>query len=252
MVAPPIESDDELQRLYEWIDGVQLSRPKRNISRDFSDGVLFAECVKHFFPSTVDLHCISSANNQKDKLYNWKFLNEKVLKKLSYTVHQTDIDEVTKSSPGAIERVLKVLRDKVILNQRGQLKVQRSSGVPHIEGRAPLHMEAPATLIQRSRNVVASKDPEPSRTPGREGMIQGLLNGPAAGTPPSKPAREKIQRAEVEVENELLLEKEQTIEELREMIVIMSEKIKKLDQLVKIKDQKIETMQQKLQKNGIR
>ena len=32
-----------MQELYKWIDSVQLSRPKRNISRDFSDGVLVAE-----------------------------------------------------------------------------------------------------------------------------------------------------------------------------------------------------------------
>lgn len=28
----------ELQELYSWIDGIPLSRPKRNIARDFSDG----------------------------------------------------------------------------------------------------------------------------------------------------------------------------------------------------------------------
>ena len=32
--------DEELQRIYQWVDEVPLSRPKRNIARDFSDGVL--------------------------------------------------------------------------------------------------------------------------------------------------------------------------------------------------------------------
>lgn len=33
------ELDDEtLQVLYTWIDEIPLSRPKRNIARDFSDG----------------------------------------------------------------------------------------------------------------------------------------------------------------------------------------------------------------------
>ena len=32
--------DDDLQLLYTWIDEVPLTRPKRNISRDFADGVL--------------------------------------------------------------------------------------------------------------------------------------------------------------------------------------------------------------------
>ncbi len=31
-------SDAELQELYTWVDKVPLSRPKRNIARDFSDG----------------------------------------------------------------------------------------------------------------------------------------------------------------------------------------------------------------------
>lgn len=33
--------EDSLQELYTWIDEIPLSRPKRNISRDFSDGGRF-------------------------------------------------------------------------------------------------------------------------------------------------------------------------------------------------------------------
>jgi hypothetical protein len=33
-----IKEDNELMYIYEWVDSVQLSRPKKNISRDFSDG----------------------------------------------------------------------------------------------------------------------------------------------------------------------------------------------------------------------
>lgn len=31
-------SEEELQELYAWIDKIPLSRPKRHITRDFSDG----------------------------------------------------------------------------------------------------------------------------------------------------------------------------------------------------------------------
>ena len=45
-VADPEEaydlSDEELQQVYTWVDSLTLSRPKRNIHRDFSDGVLLA------------------------------------------------------------------------------------------------------------------------------------------------------------------------------------------------------------------
>lgn len=38
MSLPPALDDEELQKIYVWVDSVPLSRPKRNISRDFSDG----------------------------------------------------------------------------------------------------------------------------------------------------------------------------------------------------------------------
>lgn len=34
--------EDSLQELYTWIDEIPLSRPKKNITRDFSDGGKFA------------------------------------------------------------------------------------------------------------------------------------------------------------------------------------------------------------------
>ena len=33
-------NDEQLRALYAWIDAIPLSRPKRNIARDFSDGVI--------------------------------------------------------------------------------------------------------------------------------------------------------------------------------------------------------------------
>jgi len=45
------------------VDDVPLSRAKRNIARDFSDGVLVAEVVKHFLPKEVDLHNYSQAHS---------------------------------------------------------------------------------------------------------------------------------------------------------------------------------------------
>ena len=31
-------NDEQLQSVYVWVDSIPLSRPKRNIGRDFSDG----------------------------------------------------------------------------------------------------------------------------------------------------------------------------------------------------------------------
>lgn len=31
-------TEDQMQAIYNWVDEIPLSRPKRNIARDFSDG----------------------------------------------------------------------------------------------------------------------------------------------------------------------------------------------------------------------
>jgi len=31
-------SEEEMQQIYNWVDEIPLSRPKRNIARDFADG----------------------------------------------------------------------------------------------------------------------------------------------------------------------------------------------------------------------
>jgi len=33
--------DEQLERVYAWVDGIALSRPKKNITRDFSDAGLY-------------------------------------------------------------------------------------------------------------------------------------------------------------------------------------------------------------------
>lgn len=96
-------SEEELQALYCWIDEIPLSRQKKNITRDFSDGgripvirvyninskaiisvtlfpseVLTAEIVHHFLPHLVELHNYSPANSSLQKMENWKTLNSKM------------------------------------------------------------------------------------------------------------------------------------------------------------------------------
>lgn len=42
----PELSETELNEIFNWIDGITLTRVKKNIARDFSDGVLTAEVIK--------------------------------------------------------------------------------------------------------------------------------------------------------------------------------------------------------------
>ena len=43
-MSQPLD-DETTKGLLIWIDGIELSRPKKNINRDFADGVLIAELV---------------------------------------------------------------------------------------------------------------------------------------------------------------------------------------------------------------
>lgn len=56
-------SEEEMQEVYNWVDEIPLSRPKKNIARDFSDCVLIAEVIKHFLPQLVELHNYSNAHS---------------------------------------------------------------------------------------------------------------------------------------------------------------------------------------------
>jgi hypothetical protein len=70
-------AEEDLKEVYNWVDEIPLSRPKRNIARDFSDGVLTAEIVAYYFPKLVDLHNYSAASSVTQKTYNWNTLNRK-------------------------------------------------------------------------------------------------------------------------------------------------------------------------------
>ncbi|XP_040480658.1 uncharacterized protein LOC103658539 isoform X12 [Ursus maritimus] len=110
--SPPLPSG-ALRGLCAWLDGLPLSRPKRHLARDFSDGVMLAEIVKHFYPRLVDLHNYVPTCNTDQKLSNWSVLNRKVFHKLRLWVSETEIQKVVANTPGAIEPILLALREKV-------------------------------------------------------------------------------------------------------------------------------------------
>ncbi|CAK80648.1 unnamed protein product (macronuclear) [Paramecium tetraurelia] len=109
----PTLTEQEVNDIYTWVDIIPLSRPKKNIGRDFADGVLMAEIVHHYFPKLVELHNYSQANSTQTKQYNWSTLNTKVLKKLGFQLAQKDIDSVIQVEDRAIERVLKIVQEKI-------------------------------------------------------------------------------------------------------------------------------------------
>ena len=94
--------------VYNWIDEIPLSRPKKSIGRDFADGVLMAEVIHFYFPKMVELHNYSQANGKTKKLYNWNTLNLKIFKKLGIQISKSDIEAVVMAAPDKIEKILKM------------------------------------------------------------------------------------------------------------------------------------------------
>jgi hypothetical protein len=202
MTGAPL-SEEDLHSLYLWVDDIPLSRPKRNIARDFSDGYCVAEIMKHFFPAIVELHNFPPANSTRQKLDNWETLNAKVFRKLHFDVSQEEIKEITAAVPGAIERFLKALQTKIT-----QIK-QKQANQPSVSAR---------------------------RTDSARGSsARDYVPGRGAGGRSAHPSAE-----------ELLREKDQTIQELRESIVILTEKVSKLEEIIRVKDQKITAFEQRL------
>lgn len=122
-------SEDDLHALYLWVDDVPLSRPKRNISRDFADGVCVAEIVKYYFPRLVELHNYTSSSNARQKHDNWETLNTKVFRRLHFEVPQTEIRDIMAAVPGAIEHFLKALQTKILqIKQKQEDDDTRNNG----------------------------------------------------------------------------------------------------------------------------
>ena len=105
--------ENDLMYIYEWVDSIQLSRPKKNIARDFCDCVLVAEIIKHYLPRLVDLHNYPSASSTMQKTTNWNTLNTKVLKKIGVKMSKQEINDVITCKTFAIEHLLQRIYDAI-------------------------------------------------------------------------------------------------------------------------------------------
>ena len=121
-------NDEQLQEVYIWVDDIPLSRPKKNIHRDFSDAVLVAEIIHHHYPHLIELHNYPASNSVKQKEYNWTTLKQKCFKKMHFPVKKELLSNCAKAVPGAIEKLLFRLKAKL---QSGTIsKQQRRMGPP--------------------------------------------------------------------------------------------------------------------------
>ena len=101
-----LSEGEQFESVYSWVDSIPLSRPKRNISRDFSDAAMLAELIRHFRPNMVEAHNYAASGSVSQKLHNWSTLNMKVFRRLGFQVNDKDMEECAQAKPGAIEKVL--------------------------------------------------------------------------------------------------------------------------------------------------
>eukprot|EP00357_Protocruzia_adherens_P013258 CAMPEP_0115012288 /NCGR_PEP_ID=MMETSP0216-20121206/24630_1 /TAXON_ID=223996 /ORGANISM="Protocruzia adherens, Strain Boccale" /LENGTH=252 /DNA_ID=CAMNT_0002381281 /DNA_START=142 /DNA_END=900 /DNA_ORIENTATION=- len=239
--------EDELQMVYNWVDEIPLSRPKKNITRDFSDGLLMAEVIKHYHPRMVEIHNYTATGAVQKKINNWELLNKKVLKRLSLQVSRRDIECIANHVPQAIERVLKVIIYR--LEHPEETPPIRRGG-----GRSTTNLVASKNILNPELGASMPKEKSKGRNfQSSENLVTGTSNNPGAnplktrqndhgnnnGTKISDQTRERLQR---EVDQELLIEKEKSIQELQEHVEILEYRIKKLEQLVRLKDTTIKEL----------
>ncbi|CAN0015957.1 unnamed protein product, partial [Phaeothamnion confervicola] len=241
-------SENDLHKLYTWIDEVPLSRPKRNIARDFSDGVLVAEIVAHYFPKLVELHNYGPANSVIQKLYNWNTLNEKVLRRLGYELSKADMEAVVQCVPQAVERLLYVLQFKMArhraklrdarTNEGGAGQHQHTQHRANSGGTGGFSGRQDGTAAAASTGARATLGPEQGRE-NRRGKASGHAagtNGVASASGMMAPAPTS---AAATAAAAALAERDETIAELRDTVEILTLKVAKLEQLVRLKDSKI-------------
>ncbi|KAK3095814.1 hypothetical protein FSP39_019559 [Pinctada imbricata] len=100
----------ELANLFQWLDRVPLSRKRKNLEKDFADGVLVAEIIKHYLPKMIDMHMYSPASSTTQQMDTWRLLNRKVLQKLDFDLSEEVTRAIAKRKPGVIQKVLMLLR----------------------------------------------------------------------------------------------------------------------------------------------
>ncbi|XP_051273549.1 sperm flagellar protein 1 [Dicentrarchus labrax] len=225
-------NEEELQDLYAWIDKIPLSRPKRHITRDFSDGVMAAEVVKHFFPKLVDLHNYIPAHSTQQKLSNWDLLNRKVFSKLNFHVPEDTLKRIVLSTAGVIEPILRALREKI------DKKLEHTTeNILDLEYYDTRDQEKPRTeMRQTEAKLVAQLGGEEMKKDEKTRQKNG------------KPQHTAQFYANMDPTYRLILqEKEQAVMALQETVEILQMKVSRLEHLVHLKDMRIEDLTRHLE-----
>jgi hypothetical protein len=152
-------NDQMLESLYEWIDKIPLSRQKRRIERDFSDGYCVGEIIKHFLPNLIEMHNLTPAHNLQQKLCNWGMLNSKVFSRFGLNVPLNISQNICNCKPGYVEVFLYNLRikidEKLIENQKNSER--RQSKASSHSPRSSVTVNSSLSLSGRNNTNLSNK-----------------------------------------------------------------------------------------------
>ncbi|XP_014221294.1 uncharacterized protein LOC106648729 [Trichogramma pretiosum] len=172
-VSERIPEAARIEDIFEWIDGIPLSKATKNLARDFSDAVLMAEILKFYYPNLVAKHNYVPGNSIQTKRDNWNTLNRKVLMKIDMRLSAETIEHLAHSQPGVIDRLLVDFREKqMAINAKNveQQALTRGDNVvtagksPRSEHRESIELEKADTLTPRATLAKAvSLQEEPVR-----------------------------------------------------------------------------------------
>lgn len=250
--------ESELEELYSWVDKIPLSRPKRNIARDFSDGVLVAEIVKHFMPKAIDVHNYTSGSSTPQKMQNWFLLNRKVFTKLNFQLTEDLIRELCLAKQGLVERFLMHLRSKIEralwdmtkgAEERNQIAQHQVKSTQRLhtnpKGSKSNFNDRPEadqnmSMPNISPNNALNAGGKPKVSPGRQNQKALPAAGPYRGNAKITSLDEMVPRAVYEEKEQECLAKEETIQ-------ILQAKVRRLEHLLHLKDIRIEDLQSRFE-----
>ncbi|ORY48120.1 DUF1042-domain-containing protein [Rhizoclosmatium globosum] len=235
-------TEEEIASLLAWIDEIPISKPKKNITRDFSDGVATAEVIHHFCPKLVELFMYSPANAVSQKMYNWNTLNQKVFRKLGYMAQPELISCIVANKPGYVEFLLYELRQKVLTafsnsafgfvnSPSSQIEIYASANRQNLST-SNLFGDGQQYLPPLPNNSYYGQQQAP--LPGISGAAEGA-HGTYGGSGPDVVGGAGLnsgRRAANTVTNGALHEKDVMIHELQETIQMLQIKVTKLEQLL--------------------
>jgi hypothetical protein len=208
-------TESRLDSLHTWMKQLTLSRPIKNIARDFSDGQLLAETIKLYIPDLVQLHSYPEATSFRQKMRNLELLNKKVLKKLECILPTAVLEEIATSRPQAVERVLNILQYKI--------SVYKNAKNPTISDNS-------ATDISLNNSLNTSLQNTSNNGLNYSGELHDVVEATEINL--KKPITTNL----TEIDLEILKDKELLIREQQNTIELLNLKIQKLEQLIQMKD----------------